>query len=702
MTSSAEFYCLTSGLRALPAPGGGVFLVSEYESQHAASPLVAAVVALTDGTRNSQEIVSALPEFSAAEVIFALSRLRSQGVLDCLPKRATKGPGLGAVCEQFGLLQLISDNAAALALMSEALRGVNASELARFAAADLILCSDYLGPLPAEAVGRAKPWLPVKLVGRRSYFGPLFGADPNVCFACLQRRLRLNRPVETYHGQNSDGIGRTSFSEPLEIARAAQQTVNAVLEALSNVDASLPHIVEFGRDGRRHHAFICTCDDQRAPQTTLQDQTPIRRRLGGYRSRDVGDVLTSLRPLVSDLTGLISSAGALDTGATSETDAQARHVWAASYPIIPRAKAPALDAFHGVALGKGLSSAQAQASALCEAVERMSAQFPGDIETCRASFSALGEQAVHPNAVWQFSDAQFSDRTKWNALSRDDRRHVPEALDADREIDWVPVWSITKGRKTWMARDLCFANAPEPRFGRFDPNGCAAGSTQSEAAVQGLLELVERDSIAIWWYNRVCRPALDPLSVDDKRVRDLAQGFVDLGWDCWVLDITADLAIPCLAAVARAKSDGRWCIGFGCHFDSEVATERAMTELAQLFRADGRDGPPPWEPMNPADEAFLLPHGTATPQDAPTAGISTFGGLIDWSAQMLSERGIEMLILDQTRPDTKLPVVKVFAPGLRHFWPRFGPGRLYGVPAQMGWRDAPQTEDGLNQTHLFL
>ena len=39
-----------------------------------------------------------------------------------------------------------------------------------------------------------------------------------------------------------------------------------------------------------------------------------------------------------------------------------------------------------------------------------------------------------------------------------------------------------------------------------------------------------------------------------------------------------------------------------------------------------------------------------------------------------------MLVLNQTRPDIGLPVVKVIIPGLRHFWSRFGAGRLYDVP----------------------
>jgi ribosomal protein S12 methylthiotransferase accessory factor len=127
-----------------------------------------------------------------------------------------------------------------------------------------------------------------------------------------------------------------------------------------------------------------------------------------------------------------------------------------------------------------------------------------------------------------------------------------------------------------------------------------------------------------------------------------------------------------------------------------------MTELAQLFRADGRDGPPPWAPVADGDERFLYPAGVARVPDAQIHGASTFAGLVDWLTGRLAALGIETILLDQTHPDIGLPVVKMTAPGLRHFWPRFGAGRLYDTPLALGWRDAPFDEAALNPSHLFL
>ena len=49
-----------------------------------------------------------------------------------------------------------------------------------------------------------------------------------------------------------------------------------------------------------------------------------------------------------------------------------------------------------------------------------------------------------------------------------------------------------------------------------------------------------------------------------------------------------------------------------------------------------------------------------------------------------------------------MPVAKVIVPGLRHFWKRFAPGRLYDVPVALGWLSEPRPEADLNPVPMFL
>jgi oxazoline/thiazoline synthase len=68
----------------------------------------------------------------------------------------------------------------------------------------------------------------------------------------------------------------------------------------------------------------------------------------------------------------------------------------------------------------------------------------------------------------------------------------------------------------------------------------------------------------------------------------------------------------------------------------------------------------------------------------------------------IADAGHDVLVLDQSRPAIPLAVVRVIAPGLRHFWRRLGPGRLYDVPVKLGWIDEPVAEFELNPTSIFF
>jgi ribosomal protein S12 methylthiotransferase accessory factor len=97
----------------------------------------------------------------------------------------------------------------------------------------------------------------------------------------------------------------------------------------------------------------------------------------------------------------------------------------------------------------------------------------------------------------------------------------------------------------------------------------------------------------------------------------------------------------------------------------------------------------------------LIPDGK--PPVRPDFGLNL--GSLDTREQALAcvdvakRAGLDFLVLDQTRPDIETPVVRVIVPGLRHFYRRFAPGRLYDVPVKLGLRDQPILESELNPLH---
>jgi len=104
-----------------------------------------------------------------------------------------------------------------------------------------------------------------------------------------------------------------------------------------------------------------------------------------------------------------------------------------------------------------------------------------------------------------------------------------------------------------------------------------------------------------------------------------------------------------------------------------------------------------------ADTAHDL---TTGPVWAAAAAVPVLGDPLDTTraqvnacVEIARRAGMDFLVLDQTRPDVEVPVVRVIVPGLRHFYRRFGPGRLYDVPVKLGLRDRPLAEHELNPLH---
>ncbi|MGH3467697.1 MAG: TOMM precursor leader peptide-binding protein, partial [Thermocrispum sp.] len=367
--------------------------------------------------------------------------------------------------------------------------------------------------------------------------------------------------------------------------------------------------------------------------------------------------------------------------------------------------------------GKGTTAIEAKTGALAEAVERYSATFHGDEEMVTASMRSLGDQVIDPRDVMLFDELQYADRAVWNAGHGPFQR-VPEPFDPDRSIPWTPVWSLRDRRQRYLPTGLLYPGAPAAlRTGvGADSNGNAAGTSLVDAVLQGALELVERDSVALWWYNRSPVPEVDLTAFGDPWIAEVQTVYAALGRDVWVLDLTADLGVPAMVAVSRRTDAGPEHILFGCgaHIDPRIALRRALTEINQLLPAvldgdvgqfDDPDARLWFETATVINQPYLLPDPA---QDARKPAHYSWTQNEDILADVeglvatLAARGLDVLVLDQTRPDIELPVVKVVVPGLRHFWARFAPGRLFDVAVQLGRQHSPTRYADLNPIPFFL
>jgi ribosomal protein S12 methylthiotransferase accessory factor len=302
---------------------------------------------------------------------------------------------------------------------------------------------------------------------------------------------------------------------------------------------------------------------------------------------------------------------------------------------------------------------------------------------------------------------------------------VPEPFDTGLPVDWTPAWSLTEQRRRLVPAAYAWYGHPDAvkYFYCFaDSNGTAAGNCPEEAIVQGFCELAERDAVALWWYNRVRRPGVDLDSLGDPSYVDaLRQLYAGMGRSLWMLDITSDLGIPAFAAVSHRI--GQRCedilVGFGAHLDPQIGAMRALTELNQFLpaveqrNADGstqyvEDDPGTlewWRQAKIAREPWLCPDDRTASRrlsDFPAYEDDDMAGAVAACLRAATSAGVELVVLNQSRPDLDLSVVRVLAPGLRHFWRRLAPGRLYDVPVRLGWLDAPTPEDKVNHWNVFF
>ena len=367
--------------------------------------------------------------------------------------------------------------------------------------------------------------------------------------------------------------------------------------------------------------------------------------------------------------------------------------------------------------GKGKSAEQARMSALAESLERYCGVFDGTEPRIRASFARLGKAAIHPNACMGYSERQYAERRSHNR-SGQKARWVPEPFREDVEIEWTPLWSLSAEEPRYLPTSLCYYGyrSSDPLFARAElqrlrrrfghRRGRASGAARADRAGRCRPVVVQPPATA----------AVDLESVDDAYVSELIRHYGELRRELWALDITSDFGVPTFAAISRRvdKAEEDIIYGFGAHLDPGVALARALTEMNQSLEAvPTATGPAsnPNLPRKPGCRA-LVAHGQIRRRpllDArPRSRITPSPGLQRTSRRTTSDRTFSLagrwrrpeasrsLSLDQTRPDVGFPVVRVVAPGLRHFWARFGPGRLYDVPLREGWLPRSLDEGELN------
>jgi ribosomal protein S12 methylthiotransferase accessory factor len=272
----------------------------------------------------------------------------------------------------------------------------------------------------------------------------------------------------------------------------------------------------------------------------------------------------------------------------------------------------------------------------------------------------------------------------------------------DLPIQWIEGTDVLTAKRVWVPYEcvhLDFRSSSPEGSGCFamTSTGLAAGNHQLEAVSHALCEVVERDALALWDErgagDRASR-RLDLDTVDDPVCRRLLDDYERAGVGVAVWDLTTDVGLPVFSAtiVDRHPSLPRRlpaAIGAGCHPDRAVALSRTLAEAAQsrlTVIAGSRDDCPPAYYDRISDPDAIARH--LAPLDEQ--GKRSFADVAHLPAESIDEDvaheldalkavgASQVILVDLTRPDIGIPVVRMVVPGLEG-WADRGDGIVPGA-----------------------
>ena len=352
--------------------------------------------------------------------------------------------------------------------------------------------------------------------------------------------------------------------------------------------------------------------------------------------------------------------------------------------------------------GAGLSRHQALRRMLGEACELASIQWQGNEPVLEATASELCGQCISPEVILLLSTAQYDGRDAWNTrLQR--WEPIPPPRDPARPIYWSQGVDLD-GHPIWLPSACCFSKfvLGYHEFAVADSNGCAAAPSYDEAIRAAFLELCERDAVARWWHAAAYRPGVILESQNETdHLGELLGWIRDRPRTLVVLDLSLGEGVVVFAAITHNHSGREVALGFGASFAPQKALESALLELLQcelmIRAANGTEstadaGVSLWRDLVSVEShPCLQAHGNSMEHQIVLDGEEHRDDI----RRALESRGLRAVVLDLSRADIGVPVVRLVVPGMRPMKTRLADD----VVEQPG---VPPFHPGLSATPLLV
>ena len=334
-------------------------------------------------------------------------------------------------------------------------------------------------------------------------------------------------------------------------------------------------------------------------------------------------------------------------------------------PIYTAIRPTAEDGAVSIYGGKGITKEHAKASAMMEGFERYSAEKQTDDEVVVATIDEISDFGEHIDPV---------------------SLNLPKELEKkcidDISLEWTVSKDIISGDSFYIPTNAVYHpylhdNNVQSLF-KSNTNGLASGNILEEAILHGMLEVIERDAWSIFELTHKNYAQIDLESIESETVNDIISKFESEGIKIKLMDFTADIKIPTIAASADdtvTKDAGLLTLGMGTHLDPEVAILRALTEVAQsratqingaredTVRADfAREAG--YERMKRINKYYFIDEDEKIDlKDIENKSTSSITKDIEIVKDELMANDIgRILYVDLTRPELDVSVVRVIIP----------------------------------------
>lgn len=240
-------------------------------------------------------------------------------------------------------------------------------------------------------------------------------------------------------------------------------------------------------------------------------------------------------------------------------------------PIYTAIRPTAEDGAVSIYGGKGITKDHAKASAMMEGFERYSAERQDIDETIIASLSEIEEFG------------EYIDPKSLNLPKEFEKKNI-----SDLSLEWSKSIDLISNREYYIPTNAIYhpyiSKDDSQSLFKSNTNGLASGNILEEAILHGIFEVIERDAWSIFELTHKNYAQIDISSIENEIIIDIIEKFESEGIKIKLMDFTADIKIPTIAASADdtiTKDAGLLTLGMGTHLDPEVAILRALTEVAQ-------------------------------------------------------------------------------------------------------------------------